>query len=210
MLTTASHISLSQATRIQSTPSKPFSLRPSLISSLYLCLGVSRSLISPGSHHKTLCMFHPSLMGATCPIKRAKIWSSSLRNFFQPPVTSSCLHPSILLNFKPVFYHELTLIVGPHFTSINLNNFSINNTTSLYQVYWLSDEKCRYLWPETGKGVSNNNDNNNGNNCNAIKKAHLSLCLSTIPRHKGKVELKFHAHLLSVMDTGKSPGNIAN
>ena len=43
---------------------------------------------------KTLCLFHPSPMWVTCPIKRAQIWSSSLCIFLQPP----CYF--LLLTFK--------------------------------------------------------------------------------------------------------------
>jgi hypothetical protein len=99
VFTRALHWSISWARSIQSIPAHPISVRPILILSLQLPLGLPSDLVPSGFPTNILYAFLFSLVRVTCPAylihfylifliilgEEYRIWSSSLCSFLQPP-----------------------------------------------------------------------------------------------------------------------------
>jgi hypothetical protein len=158
------HRSLSEARWIQSTPSKPISLRSILILSYHISLvlpsGLFPSWLIPT---KILNSFLIYPMRATCPALRIlldliilmfgeeyKRWSSLISNFLQTSVTSSLLDPNILLRtlflrisygtyYRPLSwprFEQETYLVQPALCNLQ---WSVLITRSVLSRRWLSN-----------------------------------------------------------------------
>jgi len=123
--TSASHLSLSWARPIQSTPPHPTSWRSILILSFHQPLGLPSGLFPSGFSTKNLYTPPLSPIRATCLAhlilldlitrtilgKQYKSLSSSLCSFLHSPVTTSLLGPNILLN--TLFSNTGSRVIAP-------------------------------------------------------------------------------------------------
>ena len=132
-VTSSRHLSLSQASSIQSIPPHPTSWRSILILSSHLRLGLPSGLFPSGVPTKTLYAPLISPIRATCPAhlilpdiitqtilgEHYRSLSYSLCSFLHSPVTSSLLGPNILLRHpQPTFLPQCE---WPSFTPVPNN-----------------------------------------------------------------------------------------
>jgi hypothetical protein len=114
------HWSISWARSIQFITHRPLSLRFILSLFTHLCLHITSGLFTSGFLTNILHAFLFYPIRATCPAhltlldliililgEEYRLWSSSLRSFLQPPVTSSLFGPNIFLN--TLFSNTLSL-----------------------------------------------------------------------------------------------------
>jgi len=126
VFTTACHLSLYRALWVQFTPPYGIYLRPILIISFHLCVGLPSLVFPSGSPTENLytsifsptratCPTHPILIYLITRIKFGEQYrtrSSSLSSLLSSPVTSSILDPKhisqhpILEHPPPVFFPE--------------------------------------------------------------------------------------------------------